>query len=148
MIRALLRVLMGFVIACLVAGLVQVLFVMTPADLASETDKVQGAAILTLMAATQSSVFAAPFAFLVTAIGEWQAIRNWVYYALAGIAIAFAGFLVQYSSETGGVTIFNDYAFKAFLTTGFVAGFTYWLVAGRTAGDNEPGSLPKPAETA
>jgi hypothetical protein len=134
MIRALFRVLFGFVIACLVAGLVQVLFVMTPVDLVNDTDKVQGAAVLALMAATQSAVFAASFAFLVAALGEWQAIRNWVYYALAGIAIAFAGFLVQYSGEAGQTTIFNDYAFKAFLTTGFIAGFTYWLMAGRNAG--------------
>ncbi len=148
MIRALLRVLFGFVIACLVAGLVQVLFVVTPADLASETDKVQGAAVLALMAATQSAVFAASFAFLVAVLGEWQAIRNWVFYALAGIAIAFAGFLVQYSGEAGQTTILNDYAFRAFLTTGFVAGFTYWLLAGRNAGGRGADPEQPPAEIA
>jgi hypothetical protein len=134
MFRAILRVLFGFAIACLTAGLMLVLFVITPADLATESDRAQGAAVLALMAATQAAVFSAPFVFLATALGEWQAIRNWVYYALAGIAVAMTGFLVQYSGEPGGQTIMNDYAFKAFLTTGFAAGFVYWAIAGRNAG--------------
>jgi hypothetical protein len=128
-------------VACFAGALVQVLFAFTPADLAAETGKIASVGLLTLLTATQFAVFSAPFVCLAAGFGEWQPVRNWIYYALAGIAVAITGFLVQYSGETGGLTIFNDYALKAFLTTGFVAGFAYWLVAGRNAGadpDTDP----------
>jgi len=139
MLLSLLRILLGFATACLAAGLVQVAFVITPLEIATLEpaaipDRLSGAGLLALFAATHSAVFSAPFALLAAAFAEWQGIRSWIYYALAGIAIALAGVLTQHASETGATTIVNDYALRAFLAAGFVAGLAYWVVAGRSAG--------------
>jgi hypothetical protein len=149
MFLSLIRTLFGFAMACLAAALVQVLFVVTPAEIAGlkptdMADRLSSAGVLVLLAATHTAVFAAPFWLLLAAFGEWLAIRSWIYYALAGIAIAMAGFTAQYASETGSLTIVNDYALRAFLAAGFAAGIVYWLTAGRSAGrrpvepDGEP----------
>ncbi len=133
MIFGLLRVLLAFAVACLVAGLVQVIFARSPGELG-----IDPAAILelVLLTATHFAVFSSPFALVVAALGEWQSIRNWLYYAVAGIGVAMAGFLAQYSSEGGGPTIFNVYAIFAFLIPGIIAGLVYWFLAGRYAGDD------------
>lgn len=148
MISALFRVLAGFALACLAVGLTKVAFVITPAELAALSgqvfsDRLGTFGMLTLLAATHSAIFAAPFALIAAVIGEWQSIRNPMYYAAAGVAIALGGFLAQYSSETGAAgSIANNYALKAFLTAGFVGGIAYWLVSGRVAGDNEVAREP------
>ena len=133
MILGLLRVLFAFAVACLVAALVQLLFAYGPADYAPNRE---GGLELLLLTATHFAVFSSPFVLVVAALAEWQSIRNWHYYAVAGIGIAMAGFLAQYSSESNGPTILNDYAVKAFLTPGFIAGFVYWILAGRHAGES------------
>ena len=85
--------------------------------------------------------------------GEWQRIGSWLYYALAGIAIAAVGFLAQFWAEAAGVCIVNTYAVTAFIVTGFVAGMVYWLFSGRNAsGYDEPGGsvqeiIPPPRST-
>lgn len=139
MIRSILRVLFGLFLALLVAGLVQVLFVVPPTDIIaadSQTrlDRLGDIGALSLLTATHSSVFALPFALLAVALAEWLALRGWLYYVTVGIGVALLGFYVQYSSEAGGASIFNNYALRAFVATGLVAGFVYWLVAGRRAG--------------
>ncbi|MGQ0671627.1 MAG: hypothetical protein ACT4N2_01935 [Hyphomicrobium sp.] len=137
MLAALVRVLFGFLVACVAGGFVQAVFAMAPDGLPP------GPAMgeLVLLTATHFAVFSAPFALVVAAVGEWQSIRNWAYYAAGGIAVAIAGFFAQYSSESVGPTILNDYAARAFLTPGFVGGFVYWILAGRQAGD-DTGSAP------
>jgi hypothetical protein len=131
-----LRVILGFVLACLGAGLTMVLFVYTPLELATERagERISEASLLALAAATHSAVFAAPFALFGAAFGEWQRIVSWIYYALVGVAIASVGFLAQFWTEaTGEASIVNSYAMTAFIVTGFVAGVVYWLFAGRSA---------------
>ena len=89
-----------------------------------------------LLAATHSAVFSAPFALVAAAIGEWQAIRGWFYYALAGTAIAIAGFIALYSGEANtDASIVNRYALAAYLVSGFVGGLVYWVLSGRYAGE-------------
>ena len=155
MIGGILRVLFGFVLACLAAGLTIVLFVYTPVELAMDAgDRVSEAGLLTLAAATHTALFAAPFALIGAAIGEWQNIRSLVYYAFVGALIAVVGFFVQYSSESGGAgSILNSYALSAFVVTGLIAGVVYWIVSGRFAGvpdgtvpmsDINPPSRPAP----
>lgn len=137
MFRSIVRVLAGFVAACLVAGAIQVLFALTPAALiAGSSEQLSRATEWMLLAATHSAVFSAPFALVAAAIGEWRSIRSWTYYALVGLAIAVAGFTAQYQAEVAGQpSVANNYALTAFLTTGFVGGFAYWLTSGRRAGD-------------
>ena len=157
MIIGMLRVIVGFALACLAAGLAMVLFVYTPLELATEHagDRALEAGLLALAAATHSAVFAAPFALIGAGFGEWQRIGSWLYYALVGIAIAGVGFLAQFWTEsTGEASIVNSYAVTAFIVTGFVAGIVYWLFSGRyAAGHNgrvSPSEVippPKPASS-
>src|SRR5262245_29867499 len=136
MILSVLRVLFGFALACIAGALVQLGFA-TPNDvLTDDPDRLSWSVEQVLLAATHSAVFSAPFALVAAAIGEWQSIRSWVYYALAGIAIAIAGIIALFSAATTGpnATV-NQYATAAYLCSGLVAGIVYWLVAGRIAGD-------------
>lgn len=136
MIVSVLRVLIGFGLACIVGAVVQLGFA-TPNDvMTDDVDKLSWSMEQVLLAATHSAVFSAPFALVAAAIGEWQSIRSWVYYALSGIAIAIAGFIALYSGEAGGPnSIVNNYALAAYLCAGIAGGIVYWLISGRSAGD-------------
>jgi len=140
MIGGLFRFLFGFAVACLVAGAATVAFVITPLDIATlpaelRPERLSSAGTLTLLAATHSAIFSFPFALVALVIAERRCIRSWVYYAIVGILIAFAGFGAEYLSEVGGQpSIVNTYAARAFLAVGFLGGIAYWLVAGRRAG--------------
>ena len=148
MICTMSRVLTGFLLACLTAGLVTVLYVFPPSQMAALpanvfNERAGQAGILALLAATHSAIFGAAFTLIAAVIGEWLAIRNVVYYLLAGTAIALLGFLAQFSSEVAGQpTILNNYALMAFLTAGFFAGVAYWLAAGQFAGGRRTLSRP------
>lgn len=143
MIGSVIRVLFGFALACVAGALIQLGFA-TPNDvLTDDADRLAWSVEQVLLAATHSAVFSAPFALVAAAIGEWQSIRSWVYYALAGIAISIAGFIALYSGETTGPnSIVNQYATIAYLCSGLVAGWVYWLLAGRLAGDEAEANAP------
>jgi hypothetical protein len=140
MIGGFFRVVFGFIVACLVAGAATVAFVITPADIVTlpaelRPDRLSSAGTLSLLAATHSAIFAAPFALVALIIAEWRCIRSWVYYATVGILIAFAGFGAEYLNEVGGQpSIVNSYAMRAYLAVGFLGGIAYWLAAGRRTG--------------
>jgi hypothetical protein len=151
MILSFIRVLFGFALACLAAGLTMVLFVFTPLEITGMPgDRLGEVGMLTLAAATHSAVFAAPFALIGVVFGEWQRIAGWLYYVLIAIVIAGIGFTAQsWTEAVGEASIVNGYAVCAFLLTGFVAGMVYWLVAGRFAsrGPIEP-DIMSPARPA
>jgi hypothetical protein len=146
----LLRVLFGFIIACLVAGLVTVAFVVTPADIAAlpaeaQPERLGNAGVLSLLAATHSAIFALPFALIAIGIAELWRVRSWIYYVLAGIAIALGGFAAEYLNEVPGhPSIFNNYALGAFIAVGVLSGLAYWLIAGRRAGGKRGDIAPPP----
>jgi hypothetical protein len=149
----LLRILFGFIIACLIAGVTTVAFVVTPADLANlpaeaQPERLANAGVLSLLAATHSAIFALPFAVVAIGIAEFVHIRSWIYYVVAGLAIALGGFAAEYLNEVAGQpSIFNDYALRTFLAVGVLSGLAYWLVAGRRAGGRRADTPPPPAET-
>lgn len=130
MVGRIIRVVLGFGVACLAAGLTLVLFVYTPLELATETgsERALEVAVLALHAATHSAVFAAPFAFIAAVYGEWQNLGSWLYYCVVGIAIAAVGLFAQFQADGA-----NSYAVTAFLVAGLVAGLVYWLLSGRFA---------------
>ena len=136
----LLRVLFGFVVACLVAGLVTVAFVVTPADIAglpadAQPERLGNAGVLSLLAATHSAIFAFPFAIIAIGIAEMSVIRSRLYYAFVGVGIALGGLAAEYANEVGGQpSILNGYALAAYVAVGLAGGLAYWLVAGRRAG--------------
>ncbi len=153
MLGTLFRILLGFIVACLVAGVATVAFVITPGDIAAlpvdaRPERLGSAGLLSLLAATHSAIFAFPFALIAIGIAEWFAIRSWIYYTLVGILIAIGGFCaVSYFEVEGQPTIINDYALRAFLTVGVFGGLAYWLVAGRRSGGRR-GDRPAVAEGA
>jgi hypothetical protein len=150
------RVAFGFALASFAAGLVMVLFVNTPAEvLAQPASRLPETASetfdLALLTATHTAIFAVTFVLIVAGLGEWLSIRALSFYLIAGLAIALLGFAAQFSSEVAGQpTVFNNYALKAFLTTGFFAGFVYWLASGQFAGrppeDGTPAEAVAPSE--
>ncbi len=131
------RSLFGFAFACLAAALTQVLFVITPADLYlldgdQRIEQVGRALAVALSAATQFAIFAAPFALAAILFGFVQGFRGWAYYVFVGLAIALLGFGALYAGETGSdFTIANSYAIAAFSFSGIIAGYVFWLFAGR-----------------
>lgn len=150
------RVLFGFVLASLAAGLVTVLFVTTPVEVFTEPFErlpktVSETFDLALLAATHLGIFASVFVIIVALLSEVFSVRSLTFYLFAGIAIAMLGFTAQYQSEVAGQpTILNNYAIKAFLTIGFFGGFFYWLAAGQFAGRpygwREAAAEPAPVE--
>lgn len=140
MLERIFRVLVGFVVACLAAGLTKVLFAIPPAEIYAlpsdvASDRISTVIDSALYAAIWSGLFTFPFVILAATIGEWRRIRAWSYYALVALIVALVGFMTQYATETvGQATIVNNYAFTAFLTAGFMGGLFYWLLAGRSAG--------------
>ncbi|RUP00187.1 hypothetical protein [Hyphomicrobium sp.] len=137
-VRTLARIVFGWAVASLAAGLVTVLFVDIDV-LAGPLDRLPKTLSetfdLALLAATHIAIFASVFVLITAVISEWFSIRTLAFYLLVGIAIAFLGFSVQYASEVAGQpTILNNYAVKAFMTVGFAGGFVYWLSAGQFAG--------------
>src|ERR1700733_3452886 len=143
MVARVFRIVIGFVLACLAAGLAMVLFVPPPGEFAADMSgaRLSEAGVLALAAATYTAIFAAPFALIGACFAEWRGLASWTYYALIGIAIAAIGFLAQLSSEAGGeATIVNGYALTAFLITGFLGGLVYWLFSGRHAAG--PAAVP------
>lgn len=145
MIASLSRVLFGFLLSCLVAGVTQVTFALTPQGMMGEGPMTTAVEWI-LLTATHAAVFSAPFALVAAAIGEWLSVRSLLYYVIVGLIVAMVGFLAQYQGETvGGPTIVNSYAAMAYVTTGIVAGLVYWILAGRRAGEDP---LPDSGETA
>ncbi|AGK59684.1 hypothetical protein HYPDE_40078 [Hyphomicrobium denitrificans 1NES1] len=134
------RVAFGFILASIAAGLVMMLFVNTPSEVlaqpVSRLPRTAGETFeLALLTATHVAVFAFIFALIVAGLGELFSLRGVAFYLSGGVAIAFLGFIAQYASEVPGEpTILNNYALKTFLTTGFFAGFVYWLASGQFAG--------------
>lgn len=134
------RIFFGFTLACLTAALIMVLHVFTPVDFfkagpGTFATNATNAALLTLLAATHTAIFASAFALIAAGVAEYLQIRSIPYYVLAGAVITVLGFIAQFSSETAGqATIFNNYALRAFVTAGLVSGLVYWFAAGRYAG--------------
>lgn len=131
-LAAIARMLAGFILACLVAGVVTMLFVFRPADIAADPGY---ALTVAMLASTHSAIFAIAFTLIAGGIGEWLSIRDMSYYVIAGIVIGLLGLMAQYWSEVAGQpTILNSYALKNYVTTGFFGGLAYWLAAGQFAG--------------
>ena len=145
------RVLFGFVVACVAAAATLVLFVYTPSELANlpadmRTDRIAEAGFFTLAVAPHVAMFAAVPALVGVIAGERRGISSWSYYVLAGIGIAVLGFLIQHFTETPGqTTILHNYALMAFLTAGFAGGCAYWLFSGRLVA-SLPGNPPRAVE--
>lgn len=150
------RVVFGFVLACLAAAATLVLFVYTPAELVSMpsgmgADRTTEAGLFAVVVMPQVAAFAALPALIGVIIAERRGISSLGYYAILGIVIAALGFLLQHITETPGqTTILHNYALTAFLTSGLAGGLIYWLFSGRyvTASATPPRAIERPGTTA
>jgi hypothetical protein len=138
MLERVLRILIGFALACVAAAVTLVLFVYAPGDLASLPEELNGdrlseAGFFALLVTPHVMISAAFPALLAAAYAEQRNLASWAFYALAGIATAAAGFLVQYLTEppTRPISILQSYALIAFLTAGLIGGTVYWAFSGR-----------------
>lgn len=134
MLRTALRILAGFVAANLAAGATQVLFVVDPAGIFASLESAAAAGLLTAMAATQAATFALPFAVLAIGISEVFHLRGWLTFVVWGVLIALSGYATVVAGEGDALSLRTTYALWAFVTSGAVAGLTYWLLAGRQVG--------------
>jgi len=131
------RALIGFVLACFATALTLVLFVYTPAELASlpsdmTVERLTEAGTFALAITPHVAAFAALPALIGVTFGETRGIAAWTFYALVGIGIAALGFLVQHFTEAPDQpTILRNYALIAFLTAGLAGGLVYRLFSGR-----------------
>jgi hypothetical protein len=148
------RVLVGFILACPAAAATLVLFVYTPTELASlpsdiGTDRLSEAGLFTLAVTPHVMLFTALPALIGIVFAERNDIGSLPFYLILGVAIAVLGFLTQHFSEAPGqATVLQNYALIAFLSAGAVAGFVYWLVSGRYAAAKvpaAPAAAPPPA---
>lgn len=143
MIASFLRSVFGFVLACLAAAATKVGFVITPLELlalepSAGLEQLARAGVLMLAVATQSAIFAAPFAVIVIVLGHRQRIRGWPYYVFSGLLISLLGFATLYITESAGhPTIGNAYAAAAYTFAGMIGGYVYWAVSGRGAGGSK-----------
>jgi hypothetical protein len=138
------RVLFGYIIACLVAGLAIVLFAWTPSDLAAmEGDAANEQLTRVLPVAIHIFLFSSVPALIAFMFGERHHRRDWFYYALVGVVIALIGFGAQHISEEVNQTWHiadNTYPLFAFITTGFLGGLAYWIFSGRHSGLHTTGT--------
>lgn len=129
MFISLARGILGFIAAALAAGVVQVLFVTGLDIVRPGPAPIESMGLLVLLAATQSAVFAAPFALLAVIVATLLPTRGSLYFMGAGLAIALGGFFAQHAGESGPNTVLNRYALSAYAVSGLLAGLVYWLVS-------------------
>ena len=129
------RVFIGFVAASFAAGAVQLLFALTPAELVDGgPDYWSQGGVLLLSTTAITALFAAPFVLVSAIFSEWKGVRSFAYHGIVGISIAIVGYALLYSGQNSNEpSIVNSYAAAAYLTAGLMAGFAYWLFAGRYA---------------
>jgi hypothetical protein len=142
MLARILRILIGFGLACVAAAMTFVLFVYAPGDLASlreelSADRLSEALYFALLSTPHVAMSAAFPALLAAAFAETRKVASWAFYAFAGIATAGAGLFVQHLTVTR-VNILQTYALVAFLTAGLVGGLVYWALSGRYAAAKPP----------
>lgn len=137
---AVVRVLFGYVAACIAAGGVQVLFAMTPAELFNGgPDAWREGGLLLVGTTIITGLFAAPFVLILAVISEWRGVRSFAFHGLAGILVAMLGHAFLYSGQNAQEpSIVNSYAAAAYLSTGLAGGLAYWLVAGCRAYRKSP----------
>ncbi|CCV04375.1 conserved membrane hypothetical protein [Mesorhizobium metallidurans STM 2683] len=130
-------ILIGYGVASLAAS--AFLNIMFLASLGLMTDETQPAAQASLWFSVPFvALFVAYFAFMPAAIAiivsEILGRRDWLFYALAGAAVAavFLGFVHQTADANFEVT--STSVMLAVIGCGMIGGIFYWLSAGRWAG--------------
>ncbi len=127
--RVLIVIPLGFIAACLAAGVF--IAVAAYGTGALDRDTVIWPAILGVLAAPVIGGFAALPALIAITAAELLSWRSVLAYLVAGGAAGLSAYLLA----DGGVGAISDIDAQLSTTAGIVGGLAYWLVAGRTAGD-------------
>lgn len=146
--RRILRVLLGFSLACLAATITALLFAITPAELFAlggdaAIDRIVWIAEMGWKLAVVLAMMAGLPAALAIARGERRSIRSARSYVLVGVGIALIGYVAQ-----AGMTLISmplvivGYSALAYTSAGAIAGMVYWAIAGRLAGDEPEEQAP------
>lgn len=131
------RILSGYALACLTSAIVLAMIFAVPARLSSSRPQWQAGGLLGDVAAL--TIFIAPtivaLTLLPAALFVWWAekrgVRRFIAYAGAGMAMAVLGSTVFFWKVDGTTLLGTVFRSTCFILAGFVAGATYWLVAGR-----------------
>jgi hypothetical protein len=132
-------ILFALIISILAAGIALAAGVMVPDMVLLTTDPVEHFTFFAVSFFTTSlvSIYAFVPALVLIAIAEAFDIRSIFYYALGGAAL---GLLAYYGSDFS-VVIENAtdmppiaFGMQLVAASGIIAGFVYWLIAGRRAG--------------
>lgn len=134
----LILILFACFVASFAAGMVVTLAVLLPAwsDLALGPLDQETFQIVVAFGAIFVSGFALLPALIVIVLAEAFAIRALLYYALAGAAVAGLLYLSFRGFDTLAIRV-NGFArreLEIMAAAGIVAGFVYWMIAGRSAG--------------
>ena len=137
------RCLAGYLVACLVAGIVAIAFVIPPSDLVTgSSERLSTVGIWMLLTAVHAAVFAAPFALVGLIHAERRSIQHAGYYIAFGWAVAAVALLIQLLPPGPGQPFkVTAYVMAALLSAAVAGSFVYWLVAGRHAGGVKPNPL-------
>jgi hypothetical protein len=114
---------------------------------------IAAARVLELVAllATQAAIFVIPFGLLTAVMLEVNDIRGLLAHLVVGLVLAGMAFALHVQAEDDLRTVINAFAIQAFVLQGLVAGFVYWLVAGRrrsSAAHGDPTRAPPSGEPA
>jgi len=132
-------IIFALLISILAAGLALAIGIMLPDYVTVTTDPVEHFVFFFVGFFTTGMVGAYAFlpALVLIGIGEWLDIRSIFYYALGGAAIGLlAYFGSNMSVQIEEATDMPPVAFglQLVVASGIIAGFVYWLIAGRRAG--------------
>lgn len=132
-------ILFALLISILAAGLALAIGIMLPDYVTVTTDPVEHFAFFFVGFFTTGLVGAYAFLPALALIGIAEAfdIRSIFYYALGGAAIGLLGYFgTNMSVQIEETTDMPPVAFglQLVLASGIIAGFVYWMIAGRSAG--------------
>ena len=140
---------LGFLAACLVAGMIVVVAVMFPefSDLGAGPADVGVIQVLIGFGFIFISGFALLPAAIIALITEAFSIRSVLAYAIGGALVGVAGYLslVPFDTDTLHFEGIVRRHLEIMTGAGIVAGLVYWMVAGRNAGAwRSPSRRPPP----
>lgn len=147
LIGHLVAILFGFLVACLLAGMIVVGAIMFPdlSNMAIGVPDPDGLNILLGFGFIFVSGFALVPALLVVLITEAFAIRGALAYAIGGAVVGLACYLglIPFDTATMSFDGIVRRHLEVMTGAGIVAGMAYWLIAGRNAGRwREPARAP------
>jgi hypothetical protein len=144
-------ILFACLIASLAAGMLVTFALLTPDWTSLEVDPLDGGmvGIVAGFAAISFSAFAFLPTLIVIVVGEAVSIRSVLYYAVSGAGVG-ALMALNWRNWGTGADSFLRHDLEITVAACIVAGFVYWMIAGRNAGawrqrKDAPERLPPPA---